>query len=54
MAIGSVADTSSKLGDVVQRVNSMLERNPDYKTVLVEMFPSLKELDSVPMTDAYK
>ena len=43
-----------KLECLAVKGNSMLERNPDYKTVLIEMFPNLKELDSVQLTQAYK
>ena len=32
--------------------NYMIERNPDYKSLLVEYFPNIKELDSVNMASS--
>jgi ABC-type polysaccharide/polyol phosphate transport system ATPase subunit len=32
----------------------MIERNPDYRTTILEIFQNLKELDSVPITESLK
>ena len=33
--------------------NVMIERHPDYKALLIEYFPNLKELDSVGLAQLY-